>query len=299
MTQVFHSASQIPESFQTQTIEPMEEPIGVLMCPPTYFNVVDVKNEFMASQVGRVDRERAARQWTALKTEFERAGLVVKVIAPTPGCEDMVFCANQTFIGVVAGRKVCVPSRMRYESRRREVPAFEKWFAENGYEIKHFQNHEGYRSEGGGDILWHPGRRLIWGGIGPRTDGSVFESLTRWFEAPLFPLRLVTTRFYHLDTCFAALDENTVMIYPPAFEASGLGLIKKFFRDVIVVDVDEAEKNMACNAAGFSGKRVFLQKGSHRLVRELSRRGFRVYEVDTSEFMKSGGSVFCMKMALY
>ena len=32
---------------------------------------------------------------------------------------------------------------------------------------------------------------------------------------------------------------------------------------------------------------------------ELARRGFDVHEVETGEFLKSGGSVFCLKAALY
>ena len=36
-----------------------------------------------------------------------------------------------------------------------------------------------------------------------------------------------------------------------------------------------------------------------KVEEKLKGEGFKVYEVDTSEFMKSGGSVFCMKMMHY
>jgi len=56
---------------------------------------------------------------------------------------------------------------------------------------------------------------------------------------------------------------------------------------------------MACNAAAFLRRTVVIQQGSERINRKLRALGYEVLEVDTSEFMKSGGSVFCMKMYLF
>ena len=77
-------------------------PGRLLMCPPEHFDVVDVKNPHMAGQIGRVDRQLAQRQWDELKRAFEKCGVAVETLPPTPGCEDMVFCANQTFVGLDA-----------------------------------------------------------------------------------------------------------------------------------------------------------------------------------------------------
>ena len=43
-------------------------------------------------------------------------------------------------------------------------------------------------------------------------------------------------------------------------------------------------------------KTAILQHGSTVTVDVLDKEGYNVIEIDTSEFMKSGGSVFCMKM---
>ena len=39
--------------------------------------------------------------------------------------------------------------------------------------------------------------------------------------------------------------------------------------------------------------------GANEANAKLRSAGFNVVEVDTSEFMKSGGSVFCLKMMVY
>ena len=56
---------------------------------------------------------------------------------------------------------------------------------------------------------------------------------------------------------------------------------------------------LACNAAAFPGGAVVIDRRAERTIRALGRRGFRVTEVDTGEFLKSGGSVFCMKQLLF
>jgi N-dimethylarginine dimethylaminohydrolase len=290
--------SLIPE-LDLSTLRPMPYPQAVLMCPPDYFEVIDVKNPFMQANIGAVDKTAARRNWDEVKDAFVRAGVEVKLIAPEVGREDMVFCANQTFTGLDAsGDRVCVLSQMRHPSRQKEVPAFKRWFSEAGYRIETLDDAD-LTFEGGGDAVWHPGRALIWGGIGPRTQQRAYEPLAWLFDAPVLLLNLKTENFYHLDTCFCAIDETTVMIYPPAFDAAGLELIHNVFGRVIEVERNEAESAFACNASAFFGKTVVMQSGAPRVRGALETSGFQVIEVDTREFMKSGGSVYCMKMYLF
>ena len=87
----------------------MNDQARILMCPPDHFDVVDVKNPHMEGNAGSVDPANARAQWDAVRRAFEAAGYPVETLSPTPGCEDMVFAANQTFPGLdAAGRRVCV-----------------------------------------------------------------------------------------------------------------------------------------------------------------------------------------------
>ena len=229
---------------------------------------------------------------------FEQAGVEVRELPPAPGCEDMVFCANPVFAGLDGdGQRVCVLSHMRFSSRQPEVAAHARWYRENGYHVVEIAGPGLF--EGSGDALWHPGRRLIWGGYGQRTSKEVYAKISRVFDAPVIPLELKTELFYHLDTCFCPVDERTALVYPPALTGEGLELLRQAFPSVIEVDDDEATHAMACNAAAFLGKYVVIPKGAPKATARLRELGFQVVEVDTSEFLKSGGSVFCMKMYLF
>jgi len=279
-------------------LEPMPLPRAVLVCPPDCFDIVDVKNPFMVGQQGKVNCALAKQQWLEVMRAFERIGIEVRELTPAAGCEDMVFCANPVFAGLDGqGRRVCVLSHMRYPSRRPEVATHAAWYRANGYRIVEIGGSSLF--EGSGDALWHPGRRLIWGGYGHRTSKEVYEKISEVFDAPVLPLELKTETFYHLDTCFCPVDEKTALVYPPALTGEGLEMVRHAFPRLIEVDEREAVEGMACNAAAFPGNYVVIQRGAATVNAKLRELGFQVVEVDTSEFLKSGGSVFCMKMYLF
>ena len=287
------------KGFSPRNCSPMPEPEGVLMCPPDYYNVLEVKNPLMAGHVGTINRNAAKVQWEELRHAFEQAGRKVSIIEPVEGLEDMVFCANQTMVGLNSKmEKICLLGAMRHPSRRREVSAFEKWFAAAGYKVKHLEA-SGHYFEGAGDAIWHPGRRLIWGGYGFRSDGEVYDQVARAFDAPVVLLKLVNERFYHLDTCFCPLTSEAVLVYPPAFDPESLGVILKLFPIVVVADEADATRKLACNAAVIDAKRAIIQKGAAGAIQHMTAIGLNVVEVDTSEYIKSGGSVYCMKMFIY
>lgn len=266
---------------------------GVLLCPPDHFDVLDVKNAFMQGQEGKVDRARAREQWDALAGTFRAIGLEVETLFPTPGCEDMVFCANPSFTGTNGrGRKVAVLSRMRHASRQREVAAHGEWFAAHGYDVIESP----VLFEGGGDAVWHPGERVIWGGHGQRSMPEVYPFLGMVFGVETRPLELKTD-FYHLDTCFCPLDRKTVLLFPKAFTRGGLAAIRRHFKTVIEAGEADARDRFACNALVWE-KHIVMQRGCTTLEERLAKSGFEIHPVDTGEFLKSGGSVYCLKQSL-
>lgn len=286
-------------NFDLSSLVDRREPGSILMCDPTYFEVKDVKNLFMEGNVNKTNRELAFKQWQDLKAQFEEAGYKVDVIAAQPGLEDMVFTANQVLLGEGEKGPYVVLSRMVHESRRKEVPYFLKWFQSRGYHILDLvaSNDDNLAFEGQGDALWHPGKQLLYGGYGHRTSKEAYSLISDLLDIPVVLLHLIHPRFYHLDTAFCPLNQEAVMVYPDAFEEHSLQLIKRYFQNVITASAEEAE-NFALNALAL-GKNIFIQKGSHETTRQLSQLGFSTVEVDTSEFMKSGGSVSCLKMMTY
>ncbi len=291
---VYHRLTDL--DFALEDVPVLPAPRRVLLTTPDHFDVQYVINPHMEGRVGTVDPAAARRQWEALRAAYERLGLAVEVVEGQAGLCDMVFCANQTFPGLdAAGRRVCILSRMRHPSRQREVPAFREWFRANHFEVVEAE----HPFEGGGDAIWHPGHGLVWGGVGPRTEAAAYALVADTFDVPVILLPLAGEDFYHLDTCFCPIDEKTVLVYPPALTADGIALIDAVFERVIEVDETDARERLACNAAACLGRTVVLERGCTALNARLAGLYYDVVEVDTGEFLKSGGSVYCMKQWLF
>ena len=103
----------------------------------------------------------------------------------------------------------------------------------------------------------------------------------------------------HLDTCFCVLSDEAALYFPDAFDAEGRALLASMFPRLIEVCEEEATRSLACNAHAVDGKTVILQRGAVDTVARLRAEGFCAIEVETDEFLKSGASVFCMKMMIY
>ncbi len=271
---------------------------GVLMCPPDFFTVRDVKNPFMRVDAV-VDRDEAARQWEALRDTFARLGVTPYAVEPAGDLEDMVFAANQAFVG--AGKlhaRFAVPSRMRYASRQREVPYYVEWLARNGFAILD-AGLGGEFLEGHGDLLQHPKRDLVWAGHGFRSSE---EGVARFARAvrpeglTVAPLHLVDEIFYHLDTCFAPLSEDAAIVYPGALSAASLDALRGSWKRLHEISRDDALQ-FACNGVAVNGRFVVSHE-TPALCRILECEGLAPEIVDVSEFEKAGGSVFCLKVVL-
>lgn len=298
MGKVLTTADQI--DFVLDDIQPMPLPDKVLMVQPDYFDVEYVINPHMASNIGKVNKDKAQKEWSAIRDTFREIGMDVIELEGVEGLPDMVFSANQSLPGIMPGdKKEVFMSIMHAEERKEEVPYIEQWYRQNGYEIHYLDSDQITDFEGMGDALWHTGRRLLWGGYGYRSSLEAYDTISDTFEAPVVALKLVDEAFYHLDTCLCMLDDETALIYPEAFTDEGLEMIRKLIPNIIEADEHEARNLFACNATCPDGQNVIIQEGCEHVNQQLKEERFKVHEVSTKEFLKSGGSVFCLKMLLW
>jgi N-dimethylarginine dimethylaminohydrolase len=271
------------------------------MATPEHFDVRYVINPHMERHVGMVRRGEALRQWRRRHEAYEQLDVEVATIEGAKALPDMVFCANQTlpYFRPDSGERGVVLSSMLADQRRAEVPHFESYFERLGLTVRPLPPDFRGSFEGMGDAIWHPGRYLLWGGYGVRTDLSAYMHIAEMLSVRVLALRLDDPTFYHLDTCFSALDERTVLVYPPALTGEGRELVHHVFERVIEAPEAEARDLMACNAHCPDGVHVLIQRGCAETVARLREAGFVPVEVDTDEFLKAGGSVFCMKLTYW
>ncbi|MBX2804007.1 MAG: hypothetical protein KTR31_40400 [Myxococcales bacterium] len=272
---------------------------AVLLAEPTFFDVTYVINPHMAGAVGTIDRVAARHQWEALRSVYQELGLVVEVLEAVQGLSDLVFVANQCFPFVAAdGAREVLLSQMRWPERRPEVAVVADWFARRGITARSLQD-PGVFLEGMGDIQWHPSGRALLGGHGFRTSAAAYDDPTLTSVAPVHPLKLVDEQLYHLDTCLSPIDEHTAVVCFEAFDEPSREVLRGAFDQLIEVPYDEAVRTLACNGHCPDGKHFIVHHEARVTAERVRQAGYEVVEVDTSEFLKSGGSVQCMKLMLH
>lgn len=283
-----------------------QDPKKVMLCTPEFFDVKDVKNIYMNNK--EVNPIVVKRQWLKLKDEYlklKERKLIDDVVflRGEPECEDMVFVVNQSFPWITQkGEKVAIMSNMKFESRQKEVFLVEKFYEEIGYRPIKLSGKEVF--EGMGDAIPHPGKRLIYGGYGHRTTKEALTEVAQILDTPIVLLKLIDERFYHLEKCFLPLDIDTVMICAEAFDLESLKSIHLLFKNVIRIPPIEASGRLSITSHIFydrktKSKIAIMHYGSAFAYNELIKLGYEIIEVDTSEFIKSGGSVAGLKMMIY
>jgi len=264
---------------------------ALLMCAPKLYEVSYVINPWMQGNLGNSSRKRAMMQWQNLYSVLcELAD--VRLVEPAAGSPDMVFTANA---GLARDGVVAISS-FYHPERQGEEKYFRRWFEEAGYEIVDLPRATPF--EGEGDALFSADGSRLWVGYGTRTLESSHAALRGLWDAEVTGLRLVDPRFYHLDTCFAPLEDGSLLYYPPAFDGASLAKIEAFYpADKRIVVGERDALSFACNAVNI-GRMIVLNRISAELELELRSRGFDVIQVELDEFLKAGGAAKCLVMKL-
>lgn len=262
--------------------------ITALMCPPVYFGIRYEINPWM-------DRRRppckglARRQWEVLhSTLADKMGINIELIDPVAGLPDFVFTANA---GLCMG-STFIPSRFRYRQRSPEEAYWEQWFAARGYHVVRLP--PGLYFEGEGDVLQCG--HLLAAGYRFRSDREAVFHVSQLLEKEVLALELIDPWFYHLDTCFAPLSQDTVLYYPPAFSEESRKRIRERFSQAIPVR-DEEARRLACNLVAVD-RQVVISANCPVARTQLLDLGYVVNEVEVSEFMKAGGGAKCLVLFL-
>jgi len=270
------------------------------MCEPTFFDVKYAINEHMLNEDGNlnnVDKSLANTQWVTLKKKFEELSIETLTITPAKDLPDMVFTANQT-LPFKKGNKVSfILSNMHHDERKKEVSCFSNWLSQNNLETINLEANSSF--EGMGDALWNYETNELFGGFGFRTNKEIYTEIEKITQVKVNMLSLINPKFYHLDTCLAIANKNTAFYVPSGFDNESQALLKSKFSNLIEIPEEEALSGFAANLCVVNGTDLIIQKGNPVTCEAAELNGLNVHTLDTSEFMKSGGSVFCMKQLFW
>ncbi len=262
----------------------------LLMCSPEFYGIEYEINPWMDLDI-EADLAIARRQWDGLYNVLTKDMKVcVELITPMEGSPDMVFTANG---GLISGSQF-VSANFRYKERKREENYFLEWFKSCGYSVVKLPGNIVF--EGEGDML--SAGDTFFAGYRFRSDIVSHEWISRKLGVEVLSLELINPRFYHLDTCFCPLPGGEIVYYPGAFDSYAVSVIEDRFDQPKQIKVNKREAGLfACNAVPFEDM-VVVNAGCDELKKELERHGYKVFQTELSEFIKSGGSAKCLTLRI-
>jgi len=272
----------------------------VLLGDPEYFRIEHAINNHMVGADGSlnsVDTQLAQKEWNGLKAAYEKVGIETAVLPSNPELPDSCFTANPSMvIPLPLGGKEVWLAKMAHPSRQREVPLHKEFFQKLGFPLRTMPK-EVTRFEGCGDGILHPGRFCLHAGVGTRTSRKAWETIADAYpEMDILLYELIHPDFYHLDTALAPLNEDVAFFVPEAFHPDGIQFIEAAFPRAIALNREESMR-FAGNAHCPDQKHVFMESGCPLAASKLPALGMEAVTLETGEFRKSGGSVFCLKQS--
>ena len=214
--------------------------------------------------------------------DLQKIGMKISLIQPVKYLPDMVFTADQ---GAIYDH-IFIKSNFLNPERARESLYTLNWFKKRGFTIVELP--EGAYFEGQGDLLFFNSRILI--GVGQRTNLKAARIIQGLLREKLIILHLKDPFFYHLDTALCVLPNQSLMVYEKAFDESSLKKIRKLAKHIVSLSKHDASL-MACDALVYQNSIVINKGCSQSLLSNLRRLGVKTFEVELSEFLKSGGGV--------
>lgn len=232
---------------------------------------------------------KACQQWNLLRNELIAAGADVIVMDESPyplSC----FVSN----GGLQYQDRFILSQMT-KPRDVEMPHFGKWFNKKQFNVRGLQMAGAF--EGAGDAIFSHDRKHLWLGVGLRTHFNAKIELDLEFDDTDFivrPIIIKDKRFAHLHDIFNPLDDGTLLWYPDAFDDHGKMVIESWYPNRIEVTEQDALM-FAVNAVSIDDT-IIVPYVSRSLSTSLKSRGYKIVEVDMSEFIPHEGA--CKSLTL-
>lgn len=147
----------------------------------------------------------------------------------------------------------------------------------------------------GGDVMVMDKRRVLVG-IHRNTTDAGAAGLSAALRPSGIEVIRIPHRALHLDCCFAPLPDGTALIAAAKLPESSVALLRPYYREITAIDRDEAALHLATNLLWIDRKRVVSNRDSKKTNAVLRAKGFRVTELDFSQFVSLWGgfrSVVC------
>jgi len=265
----------------------------VLLCPPSYLALKPI-NKIAADWMDKgevIDLELASREHDELISIYQDKGIQVEILEATKDLTSMTFARDFGFNlkeGYVLGR-------FKEEIRRPETELYKAKLKELSIPLI-ATCQEGILE--GGDF-WQLDEKTLAIGKLHRSNAKGIENIRQQLSQYGYKIIEVESdpAYLHLDMMFNIVGYKTAVTYYEGLPQHFKNYLDENEYDLIKIDEEGIFKHF-CNLQALGDKQVISLKQNLDVNRQLRERGFRVYELDSTEILKTGGGPHCLTFPL-
>ncbi|KAE8211161.1 hypothetical protein CF327_g5061 [Tilletia walkeri] len=243
----------------------------------------------IADERGQYDHERALSQWRAYLDVFFKHGWEDFVIEADKNLPDSVFVEDTMVVFEPPGSEevLVVLTNPGAAERKKEIEGVRDMMTRvqdiRGFALRSIK---APGTLDGGDILKDPHNRVVYCGIGGRTNAEGIQQLRDILRPYGYVVKAVPmTKALHLKSAATALPDGTVLLHRDLIDdvtvfPSYIEVPEK--HGVAVVEVDDHTVVMSANAP--------------KTADMIRARAYKVITVDISEFERLEGCVTCLSV---
>ncbi|MEL0209323.1 MAG: arginine deiminase family protein [Novosphingobium sp.] len=265
----------------------------VVLCPPHYLAPVPccaVTRESLASGFA-LKADRAKQQHAALVRVLRENGVACHMLEPKAGLPDMCF-TRDIAVATPFGLRLLNPAMPH---RKGEAVALARTCREWGISVDPVDSGT---IEGGDVCVARPGLLLV-GTSGERTVPAAVESFAAPFRAAGW--NVLVCPFHadhlHLDTIFCMVSPYEAIACIDLLDRDFVTQVEAQGIRILPVSPQMAA-TLGCNILSLGERHIIASEGSTEVITLLRDAGYRVTEVDVSEFTACGGGIHCLTMPL-
>lgn len=286
----------IDADFSLKYIKNRIETKSIVIAKPTFFQTKTEENSDN-DNLFPSDLEIIQKQWNELKGIYhwlKDKGFLAEIheIDSTQNTPSLTLIAEKFFSwNTENGKKYFLLNTNKHIDEKEDAEVVRSFFnTKNSVEIN-YEKKEPFA--GTLDFVPHINKNMIFAGV--KTDSKMFihKYVTHIFQTPIIALELMDSRFKHLSECFLQIDSENALYYSKAFSNETKEYLNRTYKHII--DLPEEEVlNYALSADLYSNKSgsIALMKAENSLTSKLLKKfGYKVIDVDLSEFNKFGAGI--------
>ncbi|MEM4486334.1 MAG: arginine deiminase family protein [Zestosphaera sp.] len=231
-----------------------------------------------------LDMNLALKQHEEYIKILREEGIHVYTLPQLEGSPDSVFIQDTAIVR--SSKRQALISRFGEAKRRGEEDSVENFLKKAGFTTHRVGPPA--TLEGGDVLITNIG--MVYVGMTSRTNSFGIEALRHFLEDHKV-IAVPTSKVFHLLSAVNYIGNKAVAIVPELVDPL-------FFEGFTQIRVP-LEEAYAANMLYLGDNKILLPEGYPKTVERLRSSGYRVIEVDVSEFRKCDGGVTCLSLPLY